>query len=99
MLVVLLWTGSVAHAADRVDCIPTTIEAAGHFNGDGDEWPSESEKGAAHHHGGCSGHQFAAPTEAATPVPTSREAVLSDGREEFGLAGRVPDNQLRPPIA
>lgn len=99
MLVLLIWTGNAAQASHRFDCIPATADTAGHFEGDGDEWPSGSEKGAAHHHASCSGHQFAAPAETAAPVAAEAQKTLPDGREAFGLAGRVPDDQLRPPIA
>lgn len=100
MLVVLVWTGSAAHASHQFDCIPATAETGGHFKGDGDEWPSKSQNGPVHHHSSCSGHQLAAPVADAAPVLLSSfEKALPDSREEFGLAGRVPDHQLRPPIA
>lgn len=99
MLVLMLWTGGLARAAETAACIPATTESAGHYEGDGDQRPSDRDQGAAHHHASCSGHQVAAPAEAVTPGPASPQKTLPDGREAFGLAGRVPDHQLRPPIA
>lgn len=99
MLVLTLWTGGAAHAAERLDCIPASSETAGHYEGGGDEWPSTGEKGAAHNHSGCNGHQVAAPAEAAGPILAGAQPTIPNAWEAFGLAGRVPDQQLRPPIA
>lgn len=99
MLVWMVWTGSAAHASQRLDCIPVASEAEGHFEGDGDEWPSKDAKGAAHHHNGCGGHQAAAPSQAAPRISAGLENAVPHEWRAFGLAGRVPDHQLRPPIA
>lgn len=99
MLVLMVWTGTAAYAAERLDCIPANSEAAGHYDGDGDQWPSKGESGATHHHSGCSGHQVAAPVEAGAAVLTSAGKTVPAAWDAFGLAGRVPDDQLRPPIA
>ena len=99
MLVLMLWAGGVAHAAERVDCIPATAEGAGHYEGDRDQLPSDREQGAKHHHTGCSGHHLAAPARVAeAPMCYSAEARTFP-RNETGPPSRDPDNQLRPPIA
>ena len=99
MLVLMLWAGGVAHAAERVDCIPATTEAAGHYDGDGDQIPSDREQGAAHHHTGCSGHHLAAPARVADAPLCSSAGARAFPRNEAGPPSRGPDNLLRPPIA
>ena len=99
MLVLFIWTGSSAHAAERLDCIPVSSEAPGHFEGDRDQSPAKGEKGVAHHHSGCNGHQYAASADALVPLmPTHRTPVAARWIEQYA-ASREPDNQLRPPIA
>lgn len=99
MLVLMLWTGGLAQAAERVDCIPTTAEAAGHYDGDGDQLPSERERGLAHHHSGCSGHQLAASNEQPTTNVHHLSATVPLPKRTDALHGHDPDRQLRPPIA
>ena len=99
MLVLMIWAGGVAHAAERVDCIPAAAEAAGHYDGDGDQLPSDPDQGVAHHHTGCSGHHLAAPAgESKAPLCYSTTARAFP-RNETGPPSHDPDNQLRPPIA
>ena len=99
LLVLMLWTGSSAHAAERFDCIPVTAEASGHFEGDRDQKPASPDKGVAHHHSGCSGHHMAAPGGVPTiELAATQKAVLITSNEA-GAPGRRPDNELRPPIA
>jgi len=99
MLVLLLWTGGMAHAAERLDCIPTTAEAAGHYDGDGDEWPADGEQGVAHHHAGCSGHQLGTPAQAAELIISHSADLGPFAWREAGIPARSPDSLLRPPIA
>lgn len=99
MLVLMLWTGSVAHAAEQLNCLPTAGEAIGHYEGDPDQVPADSDTGVAHHHAGCNGHQLAAPTdgdEIRLMLPI-RELPFATGNGY--VTGRTPDTQLRPPIA
>ena len=100
LLVLMLWTGGAAHAAERFDCIPATAaEAAGHFDGDQDQVPSGPDQGVAHHHAGCGGHHEAAPANvAAVELALSQDLVPFAWRES-GRPGRGPDSDLRPPIA
>ena len=99
ILVLTLWTGGVAHAAEKFGCIPVTGEAACHFDGDGDESPAGSEQGVAHHHAGCGGHQFATPDEASDVIIGAAVRVVPVAWREAGVPARGPDSLLRPPIA
>lgn len=99
LLAFALLTGGAAHAAEKFDCVPVASEAAGHFDGDGDESPSGGEQGVAHHHAGCSGHQLATSDEASDlniSVPVSAAAAAW---RETGVSARGPNTLLRPPIA
>ena len=99
MLVLMLWTGGVAHAAKGFDCIPAAAEAPGHFDGDGDEVPSDRGEGVAHHHAGCSGHQLGTPGEGPAMVLGTSSDTAPFSWRESGVPGRGPDSLLRPPIA
>lgn len=99
LLVLMLWTGSSGHAAERVDCMPVTSQTAGHFDGDRDESPSKSQKGAAHHHSGCGGHHFGSPSEIEEPTFPDADQTLDSVAIAAFASGAAPDNQLRPPIA
>ena len=99
MLVLFVWTGSAAHAAQRFDCIPVSSEAPGHFEGDRDEAPAKGEKGVAHHHSGCSGHQYAASAGYDLPSAPHQTSSAAIGWNEGHATSREPDQQLRPPIA
>ena len=99
LLVLLLWTGGAAHAAERFDCIPVTAEAPGHFDGDQDQVPSGPDQGVAHHHTGCSGHHEAAPANAAPTEVALSQVLVPFAWRESGRPGRGPDSDLRPPIA
>lgn len=91
---------SVVHATEPVRCID--IQQAvqlGHASGDGDQVPSDAEKGYAHHHGGCHGHQIGEPHRVETVAESPSEANLNIPV----LAGVSPsaptDPGTRPPIA
>lgn len=99
MLVLMMWTAGSAHAAEREVCMPATTEAAGHYEGDRDQRPSERDQGAAHHHSGCSGHQIAAPAPQPSVCLDHLSAAMRHGQSQTSLHGHDPDGQLRPPIA
>lgn len=99
MLLLMLWTGGLAHAAEQATCIPATAESAAHFDGDGDEFPPDSGQNTAHHHTGCSGHQIAASVEDPKLSLPNFSVSLPFPRRQAGLHGHDPDGQLRPPIA
>lgn len=99
MLVLMLWAGGLADAAERVDCIPATAETAGHYDGDSDQLPTDRDQGVAHHHSGCSGHQLGAPAEQPLAIVNHSAAALPVAMTDARLHGYDPDGQLRPPIA
>ena len=99
MLVLSFGMGTTAHAKQRFDCMPVTSQTAGHFDGDRDESPSKSQKGAAHHHSGCSGHHFGSPSEIEEPTFADADETLGSVAIAAFVPGAAPDNQLRPPIA
>jgi hypothetical protein len=99
MLAVMLWSGNAAQAAEAFGCIEVGADAAGHFDGDSDQVPSDSEKGTMHHHGGCHGHHSAladdmldAPSCISPPANPGAPAVRFPH-------GADPGMTLRPPIA
>lgn len=99
LVVLMLWTGGLAHAAEQARCIPPTAESAAHFEGDGDEAPANGEQGTAHHHTGCGGHQVAAGVDYPRLDLQNATASLRFQGRQAGLHGHDPDGQLRPPIA
>lgn len=99
MLVLMLWTSGSAHAAQSFDCVPVSAATEGHFEGDQDELPSSTDKGVAHHHAGCGGHQLAAPADGRTVLSEDGRSGPPHAYPSFALALAEPDQQLRPPIA
>ena len=99
MLVLMLWTGGAAHAAERFDCMPVTTDVAGHYDGDQDQLPSSPDQGVAHHHSGCNGHHVAAPASLHTIDMSQSGKSIPLAWREAGVPGHSPDTDLRPPIA
>ena len=99
MLVLMLWTGGAAHAAERFSCIPVGAEATIHFDGDGDQTPSKSDQGTMHHHSGCNGHHVAAPVDNSSIAINGSKRAAPFAWRESGMRSRSPDFELRPPIA
>ncbi|MGQ0589777.1 MAG: hypothetical protein ACT4N8_09640 [Sphingosinicella sp.] len=99
MLAVMIWTGTTAHAAEALGCVEVSADSFGHFDGDKDEVPNDSDKAVPHHHGGCHGHHVAVTGDGGTASPSPAEAVT----RILGIADRIPDADpgtvLRPPIA
>lgn len=99
LLVLVLWTGTAAHAAEALDCSDVTVGSAGHYEGDGDEVPSDSDTATPHHHSVCHGHCML--------MPLDGDSVAFDNENGSGMAaapydlsgGSGPDTALRPPIA
>lgn len=92
--------GSVSHATEPVRCLSTTeATQLGHSTADRDQVPSDTEKGFAHHHGGCHGHQIGEPTATKTVHPALVTSTISvrDAAERHTSASANPG--LRPPIA
>lgn len=99
MLVLILWGGSAAHAAEAMQCAEATAASAGHFAGDADEIPSDSDNATPHHHGVCHGHCMGVPADGdsarAAEHGETPDAVLGQNFH----SGTPPDTTLRPPIA
>lgn len=99
MLVLMLWTGGAAHAADQDPIVPVTVEATRHFDGDGDQSPSDKHQRTAHHHAGCGDHQVAARDDGSAVTVAMRVDSQPVVRRDAPARSRNPDNHLRPPIA
>lgn len=99
MLVVMLWTGSTAHAAEMFVCVETTAASADHSSGKRDQSPADSGKAATHHHGGCHSHHVAVPGDEASTVSSDTIADPVGLAPDFRVAGDEPGTTLRPPIA
>lgn len=99
LLVLMLWAGSPARAAERPDCIAPTCQVAVDFDGYQDQAPADPGQSVAHHHFGCSSHQDAGPASFLTvEIATSQKRAPFAWRET-GVWGHDPDSLLRPPIA
>lgn len=98
-LVVLLWTGGPARAAEGYIPIAAAAEGAGHFAGDKDEVPSDQHQGIPHHHFACGEHPAAAWSDAPATAVLLPVAAHGLGRPDSILSGLEPDTQIRPPIA
>lgn len=98
-LVLLLWTGGTARAAEGYVPITVTAESAGHFAGDRDEVPSDQHDSIPHHHFACGEHAAAAWSNGPVPAAVQPIRMPVRGRSNLVLDGREPDQQIRPPIA
>lgn len=98
-LVLLLWTGGTAQAAEGHLPITVAAESAGHFAGDRDEVPSDQHNGAPHHHFACGEHAAAAWTNDPADTIIPLISAPAPGHPRSVLDGREPDTQIRPPIA
>ena len=99
MLVLSFGTGPAAHAEQRLDCTPASLQSVGDYVGEREESPSESERSEAHNHSSCGGHHFGAPSETDKLALTGGIGSLASNSADRFDSGNGPDNQLRPPIA
>ena len=99
ILVLMLWTGGAARAAEPFDCIAVSAEAAGRLDGEREQAPSSPDQCVVHHHSGCSGHHVAAPPNIAANELILPQKLVPFAWREAGRPGRGPDSDLRPPIA
>lgn len=99
LLVLSFGMGTMAHAAQASECVPTSSQYLGHAEPSRGEAPSGSQKSIGHHHSNCSGHQVCAPAEAADVRLSTPTMVRLAPSSQFRLPTRAPDNLLRPPIA
>jgi hypothetical protein len=99
MLVLNLWAGTVAHAAETM--VP--LENASSMNwehsaGDADEVPADADKAVPHHHGLCHGHDVGVPLEFSAPMQVAI-AGLRGVRAVRALGATQTDPAQRPPNA
>jgi len=99
LLVLMLWTGGAAQAANVPSMEPIAIEAVAHFDGDKDEVPSDRHQGTPHHHSVCGEHQVATASDLASPSVHGCASNPRLARAALEFPGREPDWHLRPPIA
>lgn len=99
LLVLMLWTGGAAHAAEQFACAPVTTEAAEQNDGNEGSSPASPNKCVTHNHGGCAGHHLAAQSSTPSIELAQQRETASFARQEVGIPGLIPDNDLRPPIA
>lgn len=99
-LLLLMWTGGMAHAAEALGCASSPVaETSLHFEGDGDEVPADSDSPVPHHHGGCHGHHaHLVPGTTSDRVASVTEMTIAPATSR-GFVGTEPDRTLRPPIA
>lgn len=99
MLLLVLWTGSAAHAAEAIGCGELTTSETGHFEGDRDQVPSDGDKATPHHHSACHGHCVATPSNnRLATLPNLASSALTKAAADFH-SGSGPGASLRPPIA
>lgn len=98
LLVLMLWTGGAAHAAERFGCISVAAAAVDEFDGEQDQIPSGVAQGMASH-AGCSGHHEAAPIIVTAVNGALSQELVPFAWRESGRPGHRPDSELRPPIA
>ncbi|MHA3795602.1 hypothetical protein ACX0MU_28435 (plasmid) [Rhizorhabdus wittichii] len=95
-----LSTGAIAHAMEPIGCIDNTTAASlGHSSGDGDQVPSDADKGYAHHHGGCHGHQVCDTVREAPVALYDVKAAAQNPANVAIIPADTADPSLRPPIA
>ena len=99
MLAVMLWTGSMAHAAEAFGCVEISADSIGQENGEPDPAPGAPDKAIPHHHGGCHSHHVAVPSDDAADVAVAAGASPIGATAQFMAAGGEPATALRPPIA
>ena len=99
MLVLMVWTGGMARAAEPIACVPTTSAIACHVEGNNDKAPSGQEQGLGRCHTGCSGHQLSVPADNGAMDLELSTLVMPATRHEAGVPGHGPGAALRPPIA
>ena len=98
-LILTLWTGGTARAAEGYIPIAVAAENTAHFAGDSDEVPSDQHQGVPHHHAPCGDHQLAAETASGGAALSHSGSRPYLSRDDTNLIERMPGAQLRPPIA
>ena len=80
---------------------PAAISCGGvtHADNDGDQVPSDSDKGAPHHHAACHGHSVTATPTSPSLSPIVVARVIPSGSYLARLARSTIDPALEPPKA
>ena len=99
MMALTAWSATAAQAAEAVACIEVSGSVAGHFEGDSDQVPADSEKGTTHHHAVCHGHCSAIAEIEAAGAPIASPPHHARPLEHQLPRGSDPGLTLRPPIA
>lgn len=99
MMALVVWSATSAQAAEAIECVEVSGSAAGHFEGDTDQVPADSDKGTTHHHAVCHGHCSAIADTEVAGAPLGSEAQRASPLEPQLLSGADPGQDLRPPIA
>ncbi|MBW6528499.1 hypothetical protein KZ813_16775 [Sphingomonas sp. RHCKR7] len=89
----------MAHAADVAGGSIAGYELSVHAAGDGDEVPSDSDKGYPHHHSSCHGHEIGQPARPQVAVSLAQIESRPFPGGLLLLAGRQGQIHLRPPQA
>jgi hypothetical protein len=99
MLVLTLWAGTAAHAAESLVAVENASSMTWeHSPGDADEVPADADKAVPHHHGLCHGHDVGFPLEFNAPIQGAIVG-LQGIRPVPTLGTRQTDPALRPPNA
>lgn len=98
LLVLTLWAGGPANAAEQFACNSAVTAAADYDGGTQDQSPMSPDNCATHSHGGCASHHLAAPASAPL-MELALQETARFGWHQVGVAGHSPDSELRPPIA
>lgn len=97
MVMLTLWSGTAAHAAE--DLRPAAAEMAMHFDGDGDEAPADDHGTVPHHHGICHADHVGIPAALAANQIEDAEANRPHDLAEAFAASADLGAAIRPPIA
>lgn len=99
LLSMMLWTATASHAAEALGCSDVLAGAVEHYEGDGDQVPSDGDKVVPHHHSPCHGHcvGFAAALGDVIQLERSGSIHAPPVRTRSGELATHP--ALRPPIA
>lgn len=105
MLALVLGATATAHALERPDTAASARTvvgaqvAGGHVTGDADQVPTDRDKAAPHHHGGCHGDHVAAPVRVAAAVFHVVVRLGPMSTVGFDRPRSTADPAMRPPRA
>ena len=100
MVALSLFATTTAHAGESFGCVDTgTALEIGHAEGDRDQVPADDGKGYPHHHGGCQGHQIAAPAEEDSVLLQRIALVQPIPTNSYARPAATADPALKPPQA